>query len=117
MKRRLLIAALMLALNSSHALASDMLEMACGSADTKAYCMMLLQGFLTGYKTGYITGTQDAESASGDASQKLCVPSDLTPEDYYEDMKPHLPEGLGFLDLSLFLSARKAYPCNASDDE
>jgi hypothetical protein len=102
--------------STSKALASDFLGMACEDAETKSYCMVLLQGFLTGYKIGHHNATSNASAVAGEKGPELCIPVDLTAGDIYEDMHPHLPQGVGFLDMSLFIAALSAYPCDEDKD-
>jgi len=105
----------LLSYGSSPALASDTLEMVCGDVQDKGYCMVLLQGFLSGYQLGYANGTHNAVAKESEKGPELCVPSNLTMGDLYHDIHPHLPEGLGVLDMSLFVGALKTYPCDTND--
>ena len=116
MRQRLLTAIFVIACHPSQALASDFLGLACGDVREKGYCITLLQGFLSGYNLGYHNGTYNAQAAPSDQGPQLCVPSDLSPGKIYDDMHPHIPEGLGVLDMSLFVAALKAYPCEESQN-
>jgi hypothetical protein len=115
MKWLQLIAVSLLSSSSLPALASDTLEKLCGDVENKAYCMVLLEGFLSGYQLGYRNGTLNASAEPSDKGPELCLPSNLTMGDMYRDIHPHLPEGLGVLDMSLFIGAVKAYSCGAND--
>ena len=116
MRLHLLAAIFVIAYNPFQARASDFLDLACGDVEQKGYCIALLQGFLSGYKMGYHNGTYNAQAAPSDQGPQLCVPSDLSPGKIYDDIYPHIPEGLGYLDMSLFVAALKAYPCEESED-
>ena len=113
MKLGLMLVIWLFCLCSSQAFASNFLKLACKDDETKGYCVALLRGFLSGYEMGHLSGTHNAQAASGDRGPELCIPRDLTSEDIYNDMYPHLSKDLGFLDLSLFAAALSAYPCGA----
>lgn len=112
MKRFLVTALSFFCLSSPQAFTSDFLEMTCRDDETQGYCMALLQGFLTGYKMGHHNGTFNATAVGDDKGPELCIPRDVTTEEIYEAMYPHLRKDLGFLDLSLFIAAQTAYPCD-----
>ena len=76
--------------------------------------MVLLQGFVSGYDLGYENATRHAATKLEGKGLELCMPFNLTMGEMYEDMLPHLPEGLGVLDFSLLIAARKAYPCDGN---
>ena len=116
MKWLQLIAVSLLSYSSLPALASDTLETVCGDVENKAYCMVLLQGFLSGYQLGYANGTHNAVAEPSDKGPELCLPSNLTMGDMYRDIHPNLPEGLGVLDMSLFIGALEAYPCDKNQN-
>ena len=116
MRLRLFSMVAVLACSPLNTSASDFLDTVCGSSETKAYCMTLLQGFLSGYNLGYHNGTHNAKAAPDERGPELCVPYGVKPADLYEDIRPHLPEGLGVLDMSLFVGALKAYPCEDDGD-
>lgn len=115
--RRLILAVILLtSYTPSKALARDFLDLVCGDIETKDYCIVLMQGFVSGYQIGYANGTHNATAAPSDRGPELCVPYDLTSGEIYDDMRPHMPEGLGVLDMSLFIAALEAYPCDVSQD-
>lgn len=105
-----------IAYNPRQALASNFPDLAFGDVEQKGDCIALLQGFLSGYKMGYQNGTYNAQAAPSDQGPQLCVPSDLSPGKIYDDIYPHIPEGHGYLDMSLFVAALKTYPCEANQD-
>ena len=101
------------------AFAEDFLDMVCKDDARKDHCMILFRGFLTGYAMGYHNGTHNALAASNEKGPELCVPAELTNNDIYEDMHQHLPDfpdELAMLDMSLFVAALRAYPCENMDD-
>ena len=114
MKRVLTNVICIFCLGSTPTFASSFLELACENDETKSYCSVLLQGFITGYKMGYHNGTFNATAAEGERGPELCVPPGLTSGDIYEDMYPYIVKDIEFLDFSLFVAALKAYPCEAS---
>ena len=117
MKRGLISFIFVFCFSSSPVFGSSFLELACKNEETKGYCSVLLQGFITGYEMGYHNGTFNASAAEGEEGPKLCVPDNLTSGDIYDEMHPHLPKDIGFSDLSLFVAALNAFPCETDENQ
>lgn len=116
MNRGLISVIFVFCFSSFPAFASSFLELACKNDETKVYCAVLLQGFITGYQMGHRVGTVNATAVEGKKGPELCIPSGLSSEDIYDDMYPYLRKDIEVLDLSLFIAAEQAYACESNED-
>jgi hypothetical protein len=92
----------------AQAIAEDFLRRVCDDPEQEAYCIVLVEGFLSGYGIGIKMGAGKSEP---NPDFKLCQPSGMTSLEVYKAVLPHLDLEIGMADIALFSAARKAFPC------